>query len=564
MNEEERLKIISDDYVDGIVEYALSSEEYARYAGETLNFINNKYAAVYVPLSKIPDRLIGSIAYSVIPKLYTPLDILSLEDMGVIKLRNTPLSLTGSGVLLGFVDTGIDYLNPLFQNADKTTRIVSIWDQTIVNMQAPPEIFNFGMEFTKDQINAAIQNESPLSIVASTDDYGHGTTLAGLAGGFTSEKADFSGVTPLSEFLVVKLKQAKANGRTYFGVPDNTICFSENDIMFGIAYLFNTARILNRPIAICIGLGTNQGSHEGLGPLNDLISYYSNQVGIAIVTAVGNEGNARHHFFGEIDNAVGSTLVELKVGNNENDFSMELWGNNPGTYTIDIISPSGEYIPRIPARMGEYRNIRFIFETTTIYIDYVIVESQTGDELILIRFKNPAPGIWKFRVYGSKITSGFHIWLPVRGFISDDTFFLLPNQFTTITDPGNNISAITSTAYNPVSQSLFLEASRGYTRYNQINPDLAAPGVDIYAPLPGNQFGLVSGTSIAAAYMTGISAMLLEWGILKGNDRSMDTYQIKKYLIRGVKRSLTLTYPNREWGYGTVDIYSTFESLRGE
>lgn len=564
MNEEERLKIISDDYVDGIVEYALSSEEYARYAGETLNFINNKYAAVYVPLSKIPDRLIGSIAYSVIPKLYTPLDILSLDDMGVIKLRNTPLSLTGSGVLLGFIDTGIDYLNPLFQNADKTTRIVSIWDQTIVNMQAPPEIFNFGMEFTKDQINAAIQNEAPLSIVPSTDDYGHGTTLAGLAGGFTSETADFSGVTPFSEFLVVKLKQAKVNGRTYFGVPDNTICFSENDIMFGIAYLFNTARKLNRPIAICIGLGTNQGSHEGLGPLNDLISYYSNQVGIAIVTAVGNEGNARHHFFGEIDNAVGNTLVELKVGNNENDFSMELWGNNPGTYTIDILSPSGEYIPRIPARMGEYRNIRFIFETTIIYIDYVLVESQTGDELILIRFKKPAPGIWKFRVYGSKITSGFHIWLPARGFISDDTFFLLPNQFTTITDPGNNISAITSTAYNPVSQSLFLEASRGYTRYNQINPDLAAPGVDIFASLPGSQFGLISGTSIAAAYMTGISAMLLEWGILKGNDRSMDTYQIKKYLIRGVKRSPALTYPNREWGYGTVDIYSTFESLRGE
>lgn len=564
MNEEERLKIISNDYTDGIVEYALSSEEYARFAGETINYINNKYAAVYAPLSKIPDRLIGSSAYSVIPKLFTPLDILSLDEMGVIKLRNTPLSLNGSEVLLGFIDTGIDYLSPLFQYADKTTRIVSIWDQTIVNMQASPDIFFYGTEYSKEQINAAIQSEIPLSIVPSIDEYGHGTTLAGIAGGYTNETADFSGVTPLAEYLVVKLKPSKPYTREFFGVPENAICYSENDIMFGIAYLFNTARKLNRPIAICIGLGTNQGSHEGLGPLNDLISYYSNQVGIAIITAVGNEGNARHHFFSEIDKAVGSTLVELKVGNNENDFSMELWGNNPGTYTIDILSPSGEYIPRIPARMGEYRNIRFLFETTTIYIDYVIVESQTGDELILIRFKNPAPGIWKFRVYGSKITSGFHIWLPVRGFISDDTFFLLPNQFTTITDPGNNLSAITATAYNPVSQSLFLEASRGYTRYNQINPDLAAPGVDIYAPLPDNQFGLVSGTSIAAAYITGISAMLLEWGIIKGNDRSMDTYQIKKYLIRGVKRSPSLTYPNREWGYGTVDIYSTFESLRGE
>jgi hypothetical protein len=564
MNKEERIKIISNDYVDGIVEYALSIDEYARYAGETLNFINNKYAAVYVPQSRIPDHLIGSIAYSVIPKLYAPLDVLSLDEMGVTRLRNTPLALRGSGVLLGFVDTGIDYLNPLFLHADKTTRIISIWDQTIVNMEASSDIFYYGTEYTKDQINAAIQSETPLSTVPSVDENGHGTTLAGLAGGYISETADFSGVVPLSDFIVVKLKPAKANGKTYFGVPENVVCYSENDIMFGIAYLFNAARKLNRPIAICIGLGTNQGSHEGLGPLNDLISYYSNQVGIGIVTAVGNEGNAKHHYFGEIDPAVGNTLVELKVGNNENNFSMELWGNNPGIYSIDILSPSGEYIPRIPARLDEFRNIRFLFDSTTIYIDYVIVESQTGDELILIRFRNPAPGIWKFRIYGSNITSGFHIWLPVTGFITDQTYFLSPNQFTTITDPGNNLSAITATAYNPVNQSLFLEASRGYTRYNQINPDLAAPGVDIYVPLPDNEYSLISGTSISAAYITGISAMLLEWGIVKGNDRSMDTYQIKKYLIRGVKRSPGLNYPNRDWGYGIVNIYGTFESLSGE
>ncbi|WMJ88670.1 S8 family peptidase [Anaerocolumna sp. MB42-C2] len=564
MNEEERRKIISEDYGDGIVEFAISPEEFARFAGETINFISDKYAAIYVPLSRIPDRLTGSVAYSVIPKLYAPLDILSLEEMGVAKVQKSPLALKGNGVLLGFIDTGIDYLNPLFQYTDRTTRIVSIWDQTIKNMQASADIFYYGTEYTRDQINTAIQSESPLSIVPSIDEYGHGTTLAGLAGGASNATPDFSGVVPYSDYVIVKLKPAKPNIKDYFGIPDNVICYQENDIMFGLAYLVNTARKLNRPIAICIGLGTSQGSHEGLGPLNDLISTYSNKVGIAIIVAVGNEGNSKHHFFGEIDSAVGSTLVELKVGNNENNFSMELWGNTPGTYSIDIVSPSGEYIPRIPARIGEFRNIRFIFESTNIIIDYVVVESQTGDELILIRFRKPAPGIWKIKVYGSKITSGFHIWLPVRGFISDGTFFISPNQFTTITDPGNNLSAITSTAYNPANQSLFIEASRGYTRYNQINPDLAAPGVNIYSPLPDNQYGLASGTSLAAAYVTGVSAMLLEWGIVRGNDRSMDTYQIKKYLIRGVNRNPALTYPNREWGYGTVNIYGTFESLSGE
>jgi subtilisin family serine protease len=565
MNEEERRQIISDDYVDGIVEIALSPEEYARYAGTTINYINEKYAAIYVPFSRVPDRLIGSVAYSVIPKLFSLLDISSLEKMGVTRLQRTPnLSLKGNGVLLGFIDTGIDYQNPLFQYADKTTRIVSIWDQSIENMEASSDIFYYGTEYSREQINLALKSEAPLDIVPSTDDIGHGTTLAGLAGGTPNEAAEFSGVAPLSEYVIVKLKTAKSEIRNYFGMPEQAICYGENDIMFSLVYLVNTARKMNRPIVICIGLGSSQGSHEGLGPLNDLISAFSNQVGIAIIIATGNEGNEGHHFYGEINNASDYTSVELKIGENENNFSMELWGNTPGTYSIDIISPSGEYIPRIPAKVDTFKIISFIFDTTIICVDYVIVESQTGDELILLRFRNPAPGIWKIRVYGTKITSGFHIWLPVRGFISQETYFLTPNQYTTITDPGNNLFAITTTAYNANTNSLYGDASRGYTRYNIVNPDLASPGVDVYSPLGNGKYGLTSGTSTAAALLAGVTAMMLEWGIVNGHDRSMDTYQIKKYFIRGVSREPSIKYPNQEWGFGTVNIYGTFESLSGE
>ncbi len=565
MNIEERSKIISNDYADGIIDYNISQEEFSRYAGETINIINGKYAVVYVPMHRVPEQLIGPIAYSVIPKLYTLQDTASLEHMGVIKLQKTPnLPLQGEGVLLGFVDTGIDYQNSIFQNADGTTQIAALWDQTIENMEASADIFYFGTEYKKEQINAALKSETPLEHVPSIDEIGHGTTLAGLAGGMPNATSEFSGVATRCEFVVVKLKTAKANTKNYFGVPDNVICYSEGDIMFAITYLVNTARKLNRPIAICIGLGTNQGSHEGLGPLNDLITSYSNQAGISLVIAAGNEGNAGHHYYGEIDSAAGFTNVELRVAEKENDFSIELWGNTPGTYSIDITTPSGEYIPRIPARLGEFRRLRFIFENTTIFIDYVIVEGKSGDELILIRFQKPTPGIWKFKVYGSKINSGFHMWLPARGLISEGTAFLNPNPYTTLTEPGNNMFAIVVTAYNPANESLYLNASKGFTRNNIIKPDLAAPGVDIYAPLPGGNYGLSSGTSIAAALLTGVTAMLLEWGIVMGNNRSMDTYQIKKYLIRGVNRKSNLTYPNKEWGYGMVNIYGTFESLRGE
>lgn len=565
MNEEDRRKILSDEYTEGIINYSISPEEFSRYAGETFNYINDKYAVVYVPITIFQTRLISSVTYSSIPKFYALMDTSSLEAMGVLRVQNIPaLSLKGSGVLLGFLDTGIDYQNPLFKYADNTSRIVSIWDQTIENLSAPSDIFYYGTEYTREQINQALQTENPLDIIPSIDEIGHGTTLAGLAGGTPDINADFTGVVPLAEYVIVKLKPARPAIKDFFGVPEDVLCYAETDIMFGLTYLVNTAKKLNRPIAICIGLGTNQGGHTGVGPLNDLISSYASQVGIGISIASGNEGNAGHHFFSEIDPAVGYTQVELRIGPNENNFSMELWGNTPGTYSIDIVSPSGEFIPRIPARIGERRDLRFIFEATTIFVDYVIVEADTGDQLILMRFRNPAPGIWRFRVYGTPLNSGFHIWLPVRGFITDQTVFLSPNPFTTITEPGNNLFAVTTSAYDPSNQSLFIEAGRGFSRYNFINPDITTPGVNVYAPLADGTFGPFSGTSAAAALLTGVTAMLLEWGIVKGNDRSLDSYQILKYLIRGVERNPAYTYPNREWGLGTVNIYNTFDSLSGE
>jgi len=565
MTDEDRMKITSNDYADLLVEYGINKEELSMFQSDPMIIIDDKYAVIYFPASMIPIRIAFGVKYSMIPKLFGLLDSTSLEAMGVIRVQNTPnLSLRGQGVLLGFVDTGIEYTNPLFKNADNTTRIVSIWDQTIENMQASEDIFYYGTEYKRDVINQALQNEDPLSIVPSTDEIGHGTTLAGLAGGTRNEDSDFVGVAPLAEYAIVKLKPAKPYLKDYFSVPQDTICYQENDIMFGIQYLVKVARQLERPIAICIGLGTNQGSHDGRGILSDMVSVLSNEAGHALVVAAGNEGNRAHHYFGEIDKTQGYDIVDLKIGEHEIGFTMELWGNIPGVYSIDILSPTGEYIPRIPARLNETRVIQFLFENTTILVDYVLVETQSGDQLILIRFKNPAPGIWRFKVYGGAITSGFHIWLPMRGFITEDTVFLRPNPDTIITIPGNTAFALTVTAYDHKNQSIYRNASRGYSRTNIIKPELAAPGVDVYSPIPGNQFGVQTGTSIAAGNTTGVAALLLEWGIVKGNNRTMDTIQVKKYLIRGVSRNVNIVYPNKEWGYGTLNLYGTFVSLQGE
>jgi len=565
MNDIDRNKIISNQYIDLIVEYSEDKINLSEFSNDTINIIDDKYAVIHIPADRVTQQFFQKHDFSIIPKLFGLVDTTSLDEMGVKKVQRVPsLALSGQGVLLGFVDTGIEYTNPLFKNADNTTRILSIWDQSIENIQASSDIFYYGTQYSEEQINEALKSEAPLTIVPSTDQIGHGTMLAGLAGGSIIEESDFVGVVPLSQFIIVKLKPAKSNLKQLILVPEDTICYQENDIMFGITYLLNVANRLKKPIAICIGLGTNQGSHDGRTPLADLIYTRSNRIGTATVVAAGNEGNTGHHYYGIVDPKLGFNLVEIKVGEGESGFLMELWGSLPGSYSIDITSPNGEYIPRILPKLHASRTINFTFEKTIILVDYFIVEAQTGDQLILIRFKYPSPGIWKLKVYAGKISSDFHIWLPMRGFITENTSFINPNPYTTITCPGYSLSAITATAYNHKDQSIYLNAGRGYSRINLIKPDLAAPGVNVYSPLLGNDFGGKSGTSIAVALTTGVSAMLLEWGIVKSNYPTMNSQQVKKFLIRGVERNVNLAYPNREWGYGTIDIYRTFESLRGE
>jgi subtilisin family serine protease len=284
---------------------------------------------------------------------------------------------------------------------------------------------------------------------------------------------------------------------------------------------------------------------------------------VGITTAAGNEGNRARHFHAVIDPAVGSTAVELNVGENEVGFFMELWGDAPGIYSIDILSPTGEYIPRIAAALQVKRDISFIFEETDISITYQTVESQTGDQLIRFNFRNVSAGTWRFTVYlQGNLPGGFHIWLPADDFISEDTYFIQPDIYTTVVSPGTAIVPITVTAYNPVSGTLYVNSSRGYTRSNTIKPELAAPGVNYHAPDVKGTYSNFTGTGVASAHMAGIVALALEWGVVRGNAPSFDTQEIKKYLIRGAKRSRNLTYPNRDWGYGMVDIFNTFDVLR--
>ncbi len=559
----ERNEIYSNDYFDLIIDYNGDTYVLEQYKDYSVNIINFFLAVIHVPISDIREDSISQLGYAVFPNLFGLISDAELEASGILRLRNIPsFNLRGQGVLIGFLDSGIDYTNPIFQYADGTTKISYLWDQTIDSDQIP-EGMAYGTEYTRDQINEALRSEDPYSIVPSKDEVGHGTMLAGVAAGNEVPESGFYGVAPDAEIVFVKLKHAKANLKAFFRIPESELSYQENDILFGYQYLINVGTRLNKPIVICNAVDTSQYAHDGRGSTSGWLSLQANNIGIAIITAVGNEGNARRHYSGVVNSTMGYDTVELNVGEGESGFSMEIWGATPNLYTIDITSPSGEYISRMNIMMNETREITFIFEPTIIFLDYTLVEAQSGDQLILLRFSDPSPGIWKFNVYGRGIDPmRFNIWLPMNNFITADTYFIRSDPFITVLSVSCAPIPIAVTAYDSENDSLYLNSGRGNTRLDYIKPDIAAPGVNVLAPSLEQEFVLVTGTSAAAAHTAGVAAMLFEWGIINGRYPNMSTQDMKIFMIRGARRNIDIEYPNRDWGYGILDIFNVFESLR--
>ncbi|WMJ86646.1 S8 family peptidase [Anaerocolumna sp. MB42-C2] len=566
MTQEEKYKIISNDYTDLFLVYNRNEKLLYRFPDSTPHIFNTRYAIGYTPADILNQNFIGQYGYIPLPHLYGLTSEISLDASEVRKLRQLPrFNLRGKGVLVALIDTGIDYTNPIFRHQDGSSKIAALWDQTIDSSDQYPANTFYGTEYNNEQINLALRSNNPMDIVPSTDEIGHGTMLAGIMVGSEVQESEFSGVVPDADIIIVKLKQAKQNLKDFFIISPDVPCYQENDIMWAYQYIMETALKLKRPCAVCIGLGSSQGSHDGKGPLNNMLDFFADFTGFTYSVSAGNEGNMKRHFYSEIDPSTRNSVVEMYVGEGELGFSMEIWGNAPNTYSIDIMSPTGEYIPRIAESLRTNQEIRFIFEKTLISVNYRLAETYTGEQLILLRFLKPTPGIWRIQVYSrGDLPGSYHIWLPMNGFISANTYFLSPDPYTTITSPGNTSTPLTMTAYNPANNALYENASYGYSRNGYINPDLAAPGVGIIVPDLLKGFTTASGTGLAAAHTAGITAIMLEWGIVNGFYPSMNSTVVKKYLIRGAKRSKVLSYPNPGWGYGIIDLYNVFNIFRSD
>ncbi len=563
MDGAERAIFESEDYADLIVFYLNNPASLSQYTNANIHYMNEAFAIVHVPVTQITQKAISTFGYSAIPKLYGLTSEESLSTSGVTRLRTVPdFNLRGSGVLIGIIDTGIDYTNPIFIKPDGTTKIISLWDQTLTTGTSPIGA-GFGSEYNDEQINQALALENPYEIVPSIDEIGHGTMLAGIAAGNRVMEEGFAGVAPDSDLIIVKLRQAKNYLRDFFVVPKDVPCYQENHIMWGVQYCAQIAKNLNRPIVILTGTGTSQGYHNGYAPLPTLMSIIGDIPNTVVVLPIGNEGNRRRHFHSDTNGSTEYCTVELNVGKDDFGFSMELWGNAFGIYTIDILSPSGELIQKIPASLQYYKEISFIFEKTKIYMDYQLSQTPTGEPLILMRFRNVTPGVWKLNVYSKQNKPcGFDIWLPMGNMISDSTYFNNADNYVTLLEPGTASVPITITAYDIVNNSLYFYASKGYNKDNVVKPELAAPGVNYIAPNQNKGYGTYSGSSVAAAHTAGIVAMILEWSVVRGNQPGLDSIEVKNYLIRGSVKPLDITYPNQDWGYGIINIFKVFDILK--
>ena len=546
----------SEDYYDLIYENIFPGEQLCTQQ------LNSQYSYVCIPRLNNPPLSLKDYAYGTIPKCYGLSDTRSLEASGIYIIQRYPgLELKGNGVLMGFVDTGADYTIDAFKNSFGTTRIKAIWDQTIPS-ETEGDSVSYGTVYSEDMINRALENESPFDIVPTTDENGHGTALTSVAAGSDIASYDFSGAAPECSIAVVKLKEAKENLKSFYGINTDAPCFAETDIMAGIRFLEDLAEQLDMPLVIALGLETNLGEHTGASPLGNMIDDICKKRRRCIVSGTGNEANNRHHFESELSEGQ-MKEVEIRVDASTESFTLELWGSIPDLYSVGVVSPTGEELQRISPTQQEVFLHRFVFEQTDVQIEYQFSTILSGAQLVQLRFKNLVEGIWIIKVFAVNDTKGrFHMWLPINAFISGEVFFIESDPEVTLSDLSTVEAAISAAAYDSEDNSIYLKSGRGYTRTDRIKPDIAAPGVSVYAALPDNRYSARTGSSLASAVCGGAVALIMEWAVVKNNRPFIDAAQIKALLIRGAQSERFRTYPNREWGYGILNLYESFETLR--
>ena len=552
-SEEEREKSLELDV--GYYPIARTWEVIIKYSGtlgqvreiaESVVELSNEFAIVTVR----EDRLEALAGIEAVEYIEKPKRLFFQVENGrrvscMTSVQIRPPKLYGAGVLVAIIDSGIDYANLDFRNADGTTRIYALWDQTIPGN--PPEGYVQGTEYTQEKINEALQQENRterMKIVPSEDRSGHGTAVAGIAAGNGrgSKGARYQGVASESGILVVKLGTPREEG-----FPRTT------ELMQAIDYVVKKAQRAGRPVAINISFGNTYGSHTGTSLLERFIADIANLWKSVICIGMGNEGASAGHTAGILKENT-EERIPLAVQMKETAINVQIWKSYHDIVDISLISPAGVQIGPIPEVIGTQR---FVVGDTEILLYYGEPSPFHVSQEIFIEFlpKNSyiTPGILQFVLTPRKIVTGeYDLWLPSENVLNRGTAFRYPTERGTLTIPSTSQRVISVGAYDSLTFAYADFSGRGGLE-GESKPDLVAPGVDITAPTPSGIYQTFTGTSFATPFVSGAAALMMEWGIVRGNDPYLYGEKVKAYLRRGARPLPGFTeYPNPQVGYGAL------------
>ena len=544
--EEERLKSLELDVGynpiervwDLIVKYSGNLDK-ARALGAEVVELQNEFAIITIAESMIESlALLPEIEYIEKPKRLFFQMVNGRRVSCITSVQNTRPFLFGKGILVAVIDSGISYTNEDFRKEDGSTRIRVLWDQSISGN--PPAHYNLGTEYTEEQINEALKQDSrseQLKIVPSIDSSGHGTAVAGIAAGNGTQK----GVAQESDLVIVKLTSPRKDG-----FPRTT------ELMQAIDYVVRKAREFEMPVAINISFGNTYGAHDGTSLLERFITDISNYWKSVICIGSGNEGASAGHTSGQVQQEI-DTVVQLAIQEMEQTVNLQLWKRYSDVMEISVISPSG-------VKVGPFREIlgsqRLTIGETELLVYYGEPSPYSTKQEIYIDFLPRdtyiTPGIWEIVLTPRKIVTGeFEMWLPSENVLNKGTAFLYPSERRTLTIPSTADRVISVGAYDALTMTYADFSGRG----GEGKPDLVAPGVRVVAPTREGTYEAVSGTSFATPFVTGAAALLMEWGIVRGNDVYLYGEKVKAYLQRGASPLPAFTeYPNKQVGYGALCV----------
>lgn len=525
-----------------------------------------------VPMNRLDDLLAEDWIEGVeaAKQMFPDLD-LSGANVGVRPLHTVPPTVRGTNVLVGVVDSGVDFAHDDFRHPDGTSRIEFLWDQSapsVVGGRVP-----FGREYTSAQINAALRtNPAPVPINHTDPTPGHGTHVAGIAAGNgRRSNGQFMGMAPDAGLVIVAVRS------------DAGTLGESTSAVAACRYIVDRARELNRAVAINMSLGNNGGGHSGEMPLETAMDNLAREPGVVLVKSAGNEQTWRIHASGTVAQGATARRQFDSQGNNAQQDVFEVWFDGVDRIGIAVQPPGGsaptanDFV--LPGAVNTFQTDA----NNTIRIDARNVDAGgTGDVRAVVfigRGTAPRiqPGRWSLHFRGDQITDGtFHAWVErtARGpGVTEQSRFTPADHdpACTISIPGTARRVITVGSYvtrfagDAALGELSRFSSRGPTRYGLRKPEVAAPGEEIASTLSSASalppfaagYTLMPGTSMAAPHVAGAAALLLEINPL------FTCEQVKQLLARSARRDgAAATAPDDSWGSGRLTVQRAVELAR--